>query len=481
MPAKSKMTPAASKMQSSFDKMKREGIVCKSMTLPGMRDIVKKLNQMCVTMKVTTENESLTSKHIQSLLTSKHFGFGEKGQYLYKINDFKPFFQDKHPMVALTYTWSSTLQDVLTLLETQVTQYALEYGLEKDEVTFWMDIFHVDQNSENIKGEVDSARWIYQYALFHVVILLGAPMHRVWCALEFFYRWDAVKRSNGELSPTVYLGSDSSNLGDFIAKEGDYYRNMTSYSAEDRQEIQRTLRKMVSSISELNVILSRLSEECYRSVYKDFSKEDEAWFHYDNGPMSRITSPRFWQYSPRSDNDGVCEFCNREKKVHVHRNPESSLLHCFFEDEGDDEPALPLAPMTTSFLNKRDKLPLVVQLVFLEFWKIIRNSPETPDQRFDQIDVDQDGRISRLDMMMFVASQGSLGYRVFTNDDIFAVFKCVDPEDTFYLSRDDFLHLLFWAAESSESSEGLQIEGDDQALSGNNLVMVRSKDFKLFH
>ena len=82
--------------------------------------------------------------------------------------------------------------------------------------------------------------------------------------------------------------------------------------------------------------------------------------------------------------------------------------------------------------------------------------------------------------MMYSASLGSLNSTVYSNEDIVRVFKAVDPEDTFYLSRADFLHLLFWTAESSDSSEDFQSEGDDQAHSGNKLVMVRSKDFKMF-
>jgi hypothetical protein len=104
----------------------------------------------------------------------------------------------------------------------------------------WIDIFFIDQNSPNLKRELDNAEDIYRHSRYHIAIASSGLVKRAWCLLELLVRAEASRSSamigaygvDGQSVPVLDLKSIAGM---------DFYAGMEASKPEDKDSIQQRI------------------------------------------------------------------------------------------------------------------------------------------------------------------------------------------------------------------------------------------------
>jgi hypothetical protein len=177
----------------------------------------------------TVQNLDLTSNDLRAYFQTN------------KINPrmkYSEFFSEEPPAIALTYRWTASFRAIRTFFDPQnikihissapmmfpllywswtslheniwlLIRFVLFYflgicffvdppdSLPRNilDATIWIDIFFVDQCSQDIAQELKETEKIYENALYHVVLSAHDLLTRIWCVLELVLRQRAGKRS----------------------------------------------------------------------------------------------------------------------------------------------------------------------------------------------------------------------------------------------------------------------------------------------
>ena len=148
--------------------------------------------------------EWFVSKGVQvDTMTSEHVKDYLKAGNPHPAILFPNFFSDEFPTVAITYQWVLTLVDVGSYLskgQIAKSRGAANVPQDTSRFTIWVDVFFIDQNSQDIDGNLEQAQDVYRNAEFHFLLLSSQIFTRAWCLYEI-----AVRRQ--EKKDTIILES----------------------------------------------------------------------------------------------------------------------------------------------------------------------------------------------------------------------------------------------------------------------------------
>ena len=154
-----------------------------------MQDLVEELHPLVGKCSTFTSND-LKSLFQGKKLSPKFSPF--QGKY-------KRFYSEREPDVVITYTWKTCL---LSELPKFLDEFEVLIGsictMNNNSLTYWIDIFFVDQNEPDIVGALEKVERIYQRARFHAVFMSKSCFRRGWCLFEVAIRLKAVMDSYGE-------------------------------------------------------------------------------------------------------------------------------------------------------------------------------------------------------------------------------------------------------------------------------------------
>ena len=126
---------------------------------------------------------------------------------------FGDLYSDEPPKAALTYEWTLSLNEVLDFLNApQIRECNRNHPggeqipADMRELTIWMDIFFVDQNSSDMPGQMVMSEGKYSGTLLHLVLGTATVGTRAWCVHEVGVRCRAGKRCH--LVKSVYHEED---------------------------------------------------------------------------------------------------------------------------------------------------------------------------------------------------------------------------------------------------------------------------------
>ena len=167
--------------------------IFRSFTAQGLMELVK-------TYEPEDPSASFTSQNLQDIFTgrSKWRGEGPRKFHPKAEPHNQKHYQTKNPDVAISYTWGIDLRRQLPVFFEQLFERFREINFifsraEFDRLTFWLDIFFVDQNSKNLALDLNEAQKTYRDARMHVFFLFRDPLSRGWILFEIGVRAWAVK------------------------------------------------------------------------------------------------------------------------------------------------------------------------------------------------------------------------------------------------------------------------------------------------
>ena len=113
------------------------------------------------------------------------------------------YYSDSAPDFALTYTWDTDFRkemphffdSIRKMMDADESEGDEKFNKPFSELTFWLDIFFIDQNSnseELIDTLVSDSNQIYSSATHHAIFLAPDTLRRGWCLVEIGYRAFAV-------------------------------------------------------------------------------------------------------------------------------------------------------------------------------------------------------------------------------------------------------------------------------------------------
>ena len=167
--------------------------IFRSFTAQGLMELVK-------TYEPEDPSASFTSQNLQDIFTgrSKWRSEGPRKFHPKAEPHNQKHYQTKNPDVAISYTWGLDLRRQLPVFFEQLFERFREINFifsraEFDRLTFWLDIFFVDQNSKNLALDLNEAQRTYRDARMHVFFLFRDPLSRGWILFEIGVRAWAVK------------------------------------------------------------------------------------------------------------------------------------------------------------------------------------------------------------------------------------------------------------------------------------------------
>jgi hypothetical protein len=222
---------------------------------------------------------------------------------------FSQFYSCNPPDYAISYPWDLDLRnDMSKFFEACKTEVVHTDRFE--DVTFWVDICFINQNSENIASELLVSQENYRTSMGHFVFLAKRPFARGWILFELAFRLFSIMTELGMTFEemlgylTCMVGSDGdattsmsedtprnkfksrrtfqeysldhvlkisfpqivicegitdlqTDLYDYCGKET--FGNMKTHTPEDKKMLQERLELLIGSESKVNQIINQLS------------------------------------------------------------------------------------------------------------------------------------------------------------------------------------------------------------------------------
>ena len=165
----------------------------RSISYAGIKDIVR-------LMAPYDETLPFTSKDMQKIFKGEEPLNGIRERF-HPFHRFGKYYSMRPPDFAVTYVWGVDFRTQLPLYMESVRKYVesdgfVAGGIKRsfDEMTFWIDVFLVDQNSpEIIVKLVEDCSHIYSRTPHHVMFMSATILDRGWCLVEICYRAFAVQ------------------------------------------------------------------------------------------------------------------------------------------------------------------------------------------------------------------------------------------------------------------------------------------------
>ena len=108
-------------------------------------------------------------------------------------------YSESAPDFALTYTWDTDFRKEMPEYFSNIkdivdsNQGTEKYSKPFENMTFWLDIFFIDQNQKAFVDQlISDSNEIYTSALHHTVLLTFDTLRRGWCLVEIGYRAYAI-------------------------------------------------------------------------------------------------------------------------------------------------------------------------------------------------------------------------------------------------------------------------------------------------
>jgi hypothetical protein len=169
----------------------------KSITLQNLNTMIEMLNK----------DKAFLPHHVDGKVTSQtlrnYFMSDSINHHLHDHPEYQDFFSTKEPDIVLTYEWVLTLDNVMKHLDSAHLNFFLYTDKSKwmnhDQLRIWIDIFFIDQNSDNIEEELKKSEQIYLKSDLHIALVTARLFSRAWCLFEI-----AIRKRSRE-TPTTYL------------------------------------------------------------------------------------------------------------------------------------------------------------------------------------------------------------------------------------------------------------------------------------
>ena len=219
---------------------------------------------------------------------------------------FPHFYSSDPPDYAISYPWDLDLRTEIDKFF-QACKSRAQYVDQFENVTFWVDICFIDQNSENIENELLISQEQYRTAMGHLLFMARRPLARGWILFELAFRLFSIMTEFGltfeeTLRYLTFMVGDGSvsgsgdspsnkfqsrrtfkeysldhilnvsfpqiiicegitdlqtDLYDYCGKET--FSNMKTFKLEDKKMLQDRLRLLVGSEGRINQFINQLS------------------------------------------------------------------------------------------------------------------------------------------------------------------------------------------------------------------------------
>jgi hypothetical protein len=166
----------------------------RSITYEGIMEIVR-------FMAPADGDASFTSREMQQMCQGKTVCGGKTEQF-HPMHRFEALYVMRPPDFAVTYVWGMDFRKQFPLYIQSVKRYVKSSGFVHDdikrnfeEMTFWIDIFFVDQNLSNIIDKlINDCSRVYAQSPHHVIFMSDYILDRGWCLVEICYRAFALQK-----------------------------------------------------------------------------------------------------------------------------------------------------------------------------------------------------------------------------------------------------------------------------------------------
>ena len=140
-------------------------------------------------------DEAFTSSRMRGIFRGE-IEFRGKYQKFHPKELFKPEYSENAPDAALTYTWDTDFRKEIPEYFSHIKEIVdsdKNYSKKFQDMTFWIDIFFIDQNGDDLIDQlIFYSNEIYTTALHHFVLLAFDTLRRGWCLVEVGYRAYAI-------------------------------------------------------------------------------------------------------------------------------------------------------------------------------------------------------------------------------------------------------------------------------------------------
>jgi len=166
----------------------------RSITYAGIADIVK-------LMAPGDDDAPFTSHEMQKIFQGE-LPLNGVSKPFHPMQRFEGHYCMRPPDFAVTYVWGMDFRKQLPRYMDSVKKYVQSPGFVHDvegikfeDMTFWVDVFFVDQNNSNLTVRlVEDCSHIYSRSLHHVIFMSDTILERGWCLVEICYRTFAVQK-----------------------------------------------------------------------------------------------------------------------------------------------------------------------------------------------------------------------------------------------------------------------------------------------
>ena len=241
-----------------------------------------------------------TSTYLQNLfkgfdLSGDGFKFGDENMIesvpdlkFHPYDKYPDLYSEEMPVVVISYTWKMCL---LTELPFFILKF--EQMIGESNMSYWMDIFMNDQNSENIQLELDNADYFYCNAKFHAVFLAHRTLSRIWINHEISGRLNSAKikenYTNDELIEAVRRGFNPNlPILVFDSKITHVHDDLENFSS-DRFDCMEAFDPNDKKLIQVKILQNFSSKQNFNSMMSDYTLAALAQYRKEQ-VMNRILS-----------------------------------------------------------------------------------------------------------------------------------------------------------------------------------------------
>jgi hypothetical protein len=176
---------------------------------------------------------------------------------------FGDFVSNEPAMAVLTYEWTLELLDICSFLNgPTIRQYNKKAGTsilaDPEKLTVWIDVFQLDQNVSDMKGQLLQSEAEYIGAEEHIILGTSTVGGRAWCLYEAATRARVGKRSHVLKS----LRCDEEprfDITSFVAStSGCFYEEMRATMPTDMELIRQRINETYCDPEHFNGTLLRM-------------------------------------------------------------------------------------------------------------------------------------------------------------------------------------------------------------------------------
>ena len=203
---------------------------------------------------------------------------------------FSHLYSTKPADVAISYTWNMCLLTELPYFLDAAERKLRDKG-SGDVLTFFIDIFFIDQNSESISEVVQDITYhFYGCSRHHLVLLMHNPLARAWILYEIAIRILASRQNTVEPPIFIVVPGLTWIFQDLYLNS--YYRffSMQAFDAKDLQMIMKSIVNMFGSHLEFDEEMERFKDETAAS----FQRSHKYYFWSAIVTLIAIEFVEFW-------------------------------------------------------------------------------------------------------------------------------------------------------------------------------------------